>query len=59
MGRFWYVLLIVRYLSWSLTCFVAGAGGVLSMWLILLMLFLCLGYVAPMGVSLACTMWRF
>jgi hypothetical protein len=30
-----------------------------SMWLIFLMLLLCLGYVAPMGVSLACTMWCF
>jgi hypothetical protein len=32
---------------------------VLSMWLLFLMLLLCLGYVAPMGVSLACTMWCF
>jgi hypothetical protein len=32
---------------------------VLSMWLIFLMLLLCLGCVAPMGVSLECTMWCF
>jgi hypothetical protein len=32
---------------------------VLSMWLTFLMLLLCLGYVAPMGVSLACTMLCF
>jgi hypothetical protein len=29
---------------------------VLSVWPTFLMLLLCLGYVAPMGVSLACTM---
>jgi hypothetical protein len=34
-------------------------GSVLFMRLTFLVLLLCLGYVAPMGVSLACTMWCF
>jgi hypothetical protein len=48
---------------WSLWCFAAGAGGLRSpctfLMLSFLLLLLCLGYVAPMGVSLACTMWCF
>jgi hypothetical protein len=53
----------------AIACFLASCAAhrfcswrcwtVLSMWLLFLMLLLRLGYVAPMRVSLACTLWCF